>query len=410
MIGQGHAGLPLAVRAAEAGYLVVGVDIDAQRVERLLAGRSYIEDVTDARLAAVLGCGRYSAGADMAEAADFDICVITVPAPLRGGAPDPSAVADAAYAVAPYLRPGATVILESPAYPGTTDELLRELLEEGSGLRAPGDFHLGYSPERIDPGNPCWRLETIPKIVSGLDDAALARVDRFYSTLVERTVPVSTTRVAELAKLLEVTFRHVNIALVNEMAMLGPELGVDVREAIEAAATKPFGHMRFTPGPGVGGERPGVEPLWPPHRGAGRGSRLTELADAINAHMPEHVVGRITRGLNHRRLPLRGSRVLVLGLAYKRNSGHLRESAALRVAAELHALGAHVRAVDPHVDQERVPDYIDLVRLTQEEVAGADAVAVLTDHDCFDYTMVGQHAAYVFDAHDRCQGHNVERL
>lgn len=219
VIGQGYVGLPLAIRAVEAGLDVVGLDVDADRVKRLASGESFVEDIPATRLGRALASGRYRPSTEYPDAEGFDICVITVPTPLRDGAPDLSYVEQAGTAVGPYVRRGCTVVLESTTYPGTTEDLLRPLLEAASGLRTPGDFHLGYSPERIDPGNPTWRLENTPKVVSGVDEASLARVDGFYRQLVERTVPVDSTRVAELTKLIENTFRQVNIALINELAM-----------------------------------------------------------------------------------------------------------------------------------------------------------------------------------------------
>ena len=237
--------------------------------------------------------------------------MIAVPTPLSEGIPDLSYVQESARALAVTCRPGCTVILESTTYPGTTEEVLGPLLEEGSGLRAPGDFFLGYSPERIDPGNPRWRLENTPKVVSGVDAASLARVRAFYSSIVDETVTVSSPRIAELTKLLENTFRHVNIALVNELAMFATQLGIDVWEAIDAAATKPFGFQRFSPGPGVGGHCLPIDPSylsWQVKRTLGCNFRFVELANDINDHMPEHIVHRITMGLNARRKPVNGSR------------------------------------------------------------------------------------------------------
>ncbi len=246
-------GLPLALRAVEVGYHVVGFDLDAERIKLLAAGSSYIGDIPDDRLARALDSGRFEPTDDPDRLAGFDIAVIDVPTPLHDGVPNLSFVEDAAAAVARHLGAGALVVLESTSYPGTTEELVAPILEEGSGLLAGTDFHLGYSPERIDPGNRTWRLENTPKVVSGVDEASLQAVRGFYDRIVERTVPVSGTREAELTKLLENTFRHVNIALVNELAMFAADLDIDVWEAIDAASTKPFGYLRFTPGPGVGG-------------------------------------------------------------------------------------------------------------------------------------------------------------
>jgi UDP-N-acetyl-D-glucosamine dehydrogenase len=413
LVGQGYVGLPLAMRAVTAGYDVVGLDLDIPRVKKLGAGESYVEDVPSESLAAALETGRYRASHDYADAAGFDICVITVPTPLRDGIPDLSYIEDAGRAVADHVRPGCTVILESTTYPGTTEELLRPLIEDRTGLSAPEDFFLGYSPERIDPGNPTWRLENTPKVVSGVDEASLERVNAFYSRLVERTVPVSSTRTAELTKLLENTFRHVNIALVNELAIFAGQLGVDVWEAVDAASTKPFGFMPFRPGPGVGGHCLPIDPSylsWQVKRTLGHQFRFIELANDVNDRMPEHVVQRLIGGLNARRKAVNGSRMLLLGLAYKKNVGDCRESPAILVAEALRKLGAEVRAVEPYAEATHVPDGLTLVELTDVELKSADAVVVLTDHDVFDYREVERRASYVFDTRNRCTGDNVERI
>jgi UDP-N-acetyl-D-glucosamine dehydrogenase len=413
VIGQGYVGLPLAVRAAEAGYNVVGIDRNSRRVKQLGTGASFVEDVSADRLAAALDSGRYQPSSDYTPAAGFDICVIAVPTPLSEGAPDLSYVRESARALAAHVTPGCTVILESTTYPGTTEEVLGPLLEEGSGLRAPGDFFLGYSPERIDPGNPRWRLENTPKVVSGVDAASLARVCAFYSTIVDETVTVSSPKIAELTKLLENTFRHVNIALVNELAMFATQLGIDVWEAIDAAATKPFGFQRFSPGPGVGGHCLPIDPSylsWQVKRTLGCNFRFVELANDINDHMPEHIVHRITMGLNARRKAVNGSRLLLLGLAYKKNVGDIRESPAIEVAQNLAKLGADVAAVDPFADPFLLPPGIGLTELTSRELAAADAVVILTDHDAFDYEQVARTAQYIFDTRNRCRGPEVERL
>ena len=260
VVGQGYVGLPLAMRAVEAGYRVVGFDLDADRVKRLAAGESYVEDVPSEQLSDAIATGRYRATAESRHCAGFDVAVITVPTPLREGIPDLSFIEDSARTLGRFVRPGSTVILESTTYPGTTEELVATILEEASGLTVGEDFHLGYSPERIDPGNPTWRFDNTPKVVSGIDERSLEAVRGFYDALVSQTVPVSSTQVAELAKLLENTFRHVNIALVNELAMFASELGIDVWEAVDAAATKPYGFMKFTPGPGVGGHCLPIDP------------------------------------------------------------------------------------------------------------------------------------------------------
>ncbi|MCM3925013.1 nucleotide sugar dehydrogenase [Frankia sp. AiPs1] len=400
VVGQGYVGLPVAMRAVAVGWHVVGVEVDPDRAARLAAGRSYVEDIPDPALAAALRSGRYEPTGDYAQADGFDVAVITVPTPLREGAPDLSYIVDSARSLAPLVTAGATVILESTTYPGTTEELLAPLLAEGSGLRPGVDFHLGYSPERIDPGNRTWNLVNTPKVVSGTGPASLAAVTAFYDSLVERTVPVASTRTAELTKLLENTFRHVNIALVNELAMFAHELGVDVWEAIDAASTKPFGYLRFTPGPGVGGHCLPIDPSylsWRVRRSLGRSFRFVELANDVNDHMPDHVVRRVTEMLNARRLPVAGSRILLLGLAYKRNTGDAREAPATRVAGLLADLGAEVHAADPHVDPARLPARVTLVEAGAAELAAADLVVMLVDHDAFDRETVARHARLVLD-------------
>jgi nucleotide sugar dehydrogenase len=414
VVGQGYVGLPVAMAAVDAGYHVVGLDVDEAKVKMLAAGQSYVEDVSDDRLRCALDSGRYRPTTEASAAAGFDIAVVSVPTPLREGAPDLSYIEDSARTLAPLLTKGATVILESTTYPGTTEELVRPLLEEGSGLAAGSQFHLGYSPERIDPGNATWRLENTPKVVSGIDEASLGRVKGFYDRLVDETVPVSSPREAELTKLLENTFRHVNIALVNELAMFADDLGIDVWEAIDAASTKPFGFMRFTPGPGVGGHCLPVDPSylsWQVRRSLGQSFRFVELANDVNEHMPDYVVRRLIAAMNRRGLALKGRRVLLLGLSYKRNTGDARESPSHHVARGLQRYGAEVRAADPHVLDVHGPPGVTMVEATPEELAAADAVVLLVDHDAFDLDAVLAHSAYVFDARRALpRAANVERL
>ena len=418
VLGQGYVGLPLAMRACEVGYHVVGFDVDPIRVARLAAGDSYVGDIPAERLGAALGSGRYRASAYPSDLAGFDVAVITVPTPLRDGAPDLSFIEDAARLLAAHLRPGACVVLESTTYPGTTDELVAPLLEQGSGLVPGVDFHLGYSPERINPGDPNATLEGTPKVVSGIDPASLARVRAFYDDIVVRTVPVSGTREAELTKLLENTFRHVNVALVNELAMFAADLDIDVWEAIDAADTKPFGFMRFEPGPGVGGHCLPIDPsylAWKVQNELGAPFRFVELANEVNDFMPEYVVRRLTAGLHARNKVLEGARVLVLGLAYKPETGDAREAPALRIAGLLARMGAQVHAADPYVVDEvhGLDPSIGLVRvdLGPEEVAAADAVVVVTPHAVFDLAMVVAHAQYVLDTRRKVPpAANVEHL
>jgi UDP-N-acetyl-D-glucosamine dehydrogenase len=413
VVGQGYVGLPLAMRAVQVGHDVVGFDTDDHRIKQLNAAESYVDDVSDDVLEAALGSGRYRAASEARSCAGFDVAIITVPTPLTDGLPDLSYIEGAARTLARYLRPGAIVVLESTTYPGTTEELVVPVLEEGSGLSAGIDFAVGYSPERIDPGNPTWTVINTPKVVSGINAWSLTEVNRFYGTLVAETVPVSGTREAELTKLLENTFRHVNIALVNEMAVYAAELGIDVWEAIEAASTKPFGFMPFLPGPGVGGHCLPIDPSylsWRVRRSLGQSFRFVELANDINEHMPDYVVRRLMAGLNRQRKPLRGSRILLLGLAYKRNTGDAREAPSAIVAKQLLAFGAEVRAADPHVPDAHVPEGVALVDAGPDEFAAADVVVLLADHDAFDYEAVTRCSTYIFDTRHRLQGEHVEHL
>jgi UDP-N-acetyl-D-glucosamine dehydrogenase len=412
--GQGYVGLPLAVRAAQVGHSVVGFDVDEERIKRLAAGESYVDDVSSADLQAILDAGTFVPSSDPRSCAGFDVAVIAVPTPLREGTPDLNYIEQSARTLARYLRPGATVALESTTYPGTTSDLVAPLLEEGSGLIAGVDFHLGYSPERIDPGNRTWNLVTTPKVVSGINPTSLEHVRAFYGSVVEHTVPVSDPKVAELAKLMENTFRHVNIALVNELAVFAHDLGIDVWEAIEAASSKPFGYMPFVPGPGVGGHCLPIDPSylsWRVQRTLGQSFRFVELANDINNHMPDYVVRRLVAALNQRRKAVNGSTVLLLGLAYKKNTGDARESPARRVASLLLDMGAEVRAADPHVVEDaHVDTRVVRVAATADQLAAADAVILLADHDAFDLDLVVQHAGYVLDTRHRVTGPTVESL
>ena len=415
IVGQGYVGLPLAVRAVEQGHDVVGFDLDARKIEELRAATSYIEDIPDERLAAALATGRYLPSSDPADLAGFDIAVISVPTPLAEGTPDLTYIESSAEQLGAHLTKGACVILESTTYPGTTEELVAPILEDASGLKAGVDFQLGYSPERIDPGNATWTLETTPKVVSGIDAASLARVKGFYDTVVVRTVPVKSPKEAELTKLLENTFRHVNIALVNELAMFARDLGIDVWDAIDAAESKPFGFMPFRPGPGVGGHCLPIDPSylsWRVKQSLGVTFRFVELANDVNEHMPDYVVRRLSAGLNQRELPVKGRRILVAGVAYKRNTGDDRESPSSRVIELLQELHADVVVCDPHVDPDRshATAGATWVDLTADEIRKADAVVLLVDHDEFDLELLAAEAAYVLDTRRCMEGPTVEHL
>ncbi len=414
VVGQGYVGLPLAVRAVVAGYDVVGYDIDSERVDRLRAGTSFIEDVDDAGLAMALESGRFALTHEVDDIAGFDLAILTVPTPLRDGVPDLGHIEAAGRQLAPFLRPGCTVVLESTTYPGTTEEFLVPLLEAGSGgLRAGADFLVGYSPERIDPGNTVYRLDNTPKVVSGTTPEALDRIGAFYADLVSEVVPVASPRAAELSKLLENTFRHVNIALVNELAIFAAELDIDIWAAIDAADTKPFGFMRFTPGPGVGGHCLPIDPSflsWRVQRSLGHRFRFVELANDVNDHMPDHVVQRITRLLNDRSRPVRGSTLLLLGYAYKPNTGDDRQTPVRPIAEKLAELGATVWCHDSWVDPANFCDSVEPVDLTASVVAAADVVVLLVDHCDLDLAIVVDHAAVVFDTRNAVTGPNVVKL
>ncbi|MEV6326148.1 nucleotide sugar dehydrogenase [Streptomyces sp. NPDC051909] len=412
--GQGYVGLPLAVRAAEVGHRVVGYDVDTERIKLLTAGQSYVEDVASSRLRAVLDTGAYSATDDADALAGFDIAVITVPTPLRDGVPDLTYIETCARTLGEHLRPGATVVLESTTYPGTTEELLLPILEETSVLKAGVDFLAGFSPERIAPGNKRFSFEGTPKLVSGIDAASLDVIKGFYDGIFQTTVPVSGPKVAEMAKLIENTFRLVNISLVNELATLAKPLGVPIWEAIDAAATKPFGFMRFTPGPGVGGHCLPIDPrflAWKVRQELGVPFRFVELAADVNRRMPDYVVQRLAAALDERGISVSGSRILLLGLTYKINATDLRESPSTRVAELLISLGAKVRGADPNIpDGDRAKLTLPLVDETVEEIASADAVVLLMDHARFDLAMIQEAAPYVLDCRNRLSGPNVETL
>jgi UDP-N-acetyl-D-glucosamine dehydrogenase len=414
IVGQGYVGLPIAVRAVAFGHDVIGLETNDERARRLKNGDSYVEDISDSTLARCLESGRYLPTSAISECAGFDVAIVTVPTPLRDGLPDLSFIVDSADQLAPFITLGSTVILESTTYPGTTEELFVPILETGSGLVAGRDFFVGYSPERIDPGNTTWRLENTPKVVSGINEASLERVRSFYDTIVQTTVPVSGTREAELTKLLENTFRHVNVALINELAMFAADLGVDIWESIDAANTKPFGYMKFTPGPGVGGHCLPVDPSylsWKVEQTLGVPFRFIELANDVNNHMPDYVVQRVTSMLNRDRKSVNGARILVLGMAYKKNTGDGREAPAQVLCRILHERGAVVRVVDPLLDESQFPSIVQRVDLSEQELQNTDLAIVVTDHDQFDWDLIGSTARQVLDTRHRLSAaKNVEFL
>ncbi len=413
IVGQGYVGLPVAIRATEVGYNVVGVDVDKRRIDDLLAGRSYVDDIDESSLRSAIISGRYLATTDYDDVAGFDLAVITVPTPLRESLPDLSFIEESARSLAVHLKPGATVILESTTYPGTTEELLVPILEAGSGLKAGEDFFAGYSPERIDPGNKVWGFVETPKVISGINADSLEKVQAFYGRLVNQTVPVSSPKEAELTKLLENTFRHVNIALVNELAIYAHQLGVNIWESIEAASSKPFGFMKFTPGPGVGGHCLPVDPSylsWQVRRKLGQNFRFVELANDINDHMPDYVVQRLMLMLNKQQRSISGSTILLVGLAYKKNTGDIREAPSLRLIELLSDAGARLIAVDDHIEAHRWPAGVTKVALDDAAITDADIAVLLTDHDDLDLSALTSHGLPLLDTKNKLVADHVERL
>jgi UDP-N-acetyl-D-glucosamine dehydrogenase len=401
VIGQGYVGLSLAAAAANDGLRVTGIDIDAERIGDLAEGRNVVPGVDDGLFALAMDSGhlRFSTGFDAV--GEADVVVICVPTPITDHRPDLRAVESAGREVGARLRRGRLVILESTTYPGTTEQVLQPLLESGR-LRAGRDFLLAFSPERIDPGNTKYGLRNTPRVVGGIDEASTEAAARFYGLLVDEVYPLSSCRAAELAKLLENTFRMVNIALVNELAMQCHDQDIDTWEVIRAASTKPFGFMPFYPGPGVGGHCIPLDPTylaWQARRDTGRRFRLVELAQDINSDMPDYVTRRIVDALGVRGVPLRDAKVLALGVTYKPNVGDLRESAAVETLAQLSRRGVTVSYHDPFVD--RLTSHglkLRRTRLTAKSVAAADAVAILTPHDHYDFDRLLPHARLVFDA------------
>ena len=400
VIGLGYVGLPLAVAFAEAGLRTLGFDVSSKVVAGINEGRSHILDVTSERLEALTGSGTLAATQDFDRLAEADAIIICVPTPLsKTDDPDMSYILAATESVRANLRPGQLVVLESTTYPGTTREMVQPMLEE-TGLSAGSDFFLAFSPERVDPGNAKWKIENTPKIVGGLTPACHRLAVALYGEALEQIVEVSSPEAAELAKILENTFRAVNIGLVNEMAVISDRLGIDVWEVIDAAATKPYGFMRFFPGPGLGGHCIPVDPhflAWKMKTLHYR-TRFIELAAEINAEMPRYVVERVAEALNRIRKPLNGSDVLLLGMSYKPDVDDVRESPAFDIAQILRQRGARVEFHDPYVEEVRIDDGIERsVPLTAERLAAADAVVITTDHACVDYGFVTEHASIVVD-------------
>ncbi len=413
IIGLGYVGLPLANEACRSDMRVVGLDTDSSVVAGLMGSVSHIDDIDSADLAKMVGSG-FLATTKPTCISDSDVIIICVPTPLDDdGTPDLSAVKAAARTVSEHLQPGSLVVLESTTYPGTTEDTVRPLLEEGSGLVAGIDFSLAYSPERIDPGNPEWGLRNTPKIVGGLTADCTERAIRFYEQLVDTVVPTVGLREAEFAKLLENTYRHVNIALINEMAVFCHELGIDLWASIDAAATKPFGFQAFRPGPGIGGHCIPIDPnylSWVAKR-VGYRLRFVELAQEVSERMPAYVARRTQDALNKLKKPMNGSHIVLAGVTYKANVSDQRETPAKPLVVHLRRMGADVSFIDSHVDSfvvagSEVPRILDI----GEAARSADVVVLLQAHDEFlNSTELGG-ADRILDASGKFTGDNVDRL
>jgi len=405
IVGLGYVGLPLAVEFAKAGFDVTGIDLSDSKVGRINAGYSYVGDVADSTLDPLVKAGKLKATCDFSAVADLDTVNICVPTPLRKTKdPDMSFIVSACAEIAKFFHPGMLVILESTTYPGTTDELVLPMLEQG-GLKAGQDFFLCFSPERVDPGNPKYNTSNIPKVVGGITRACSEMGRLFYSQALLNVVAVSSTQVAEMVKLLENTFRMINIGLVNEIALMCDRIGINVWEVIEAAATKPFGFMPFYPGPGLGGHCIPIDPFylsWKTKQ-AGIEARFIELAGYINGQMPHFVVDKIQNALNDAAKPLKGSHVHILGVSYKKNIDDVRESPALDIMLLLKRRGARFTYSDPHVPQLDLEG--EALRSEGTElVASADCTVIVTDHAAFDYRAIVKAAKLIVDTRNALKG------
>ncbi len=411
IIGLGYVGLPLAVEFAKAGFSVTGIDLHAGKTGRVNAGESYVGDISSAVLSKLVEAGALRATTDFTAVADLDTINICVPTPLRKTKdPDMSYIVSACEEIVKYFHPGMLIILESTTYPGTTAELLLPMFEK-SGLRVGQDFFLCFSPERVDPGNPKYQTANIPKVVGGTTPACTEMGRLFYAQALSSVVPVSSTQVAEMVKLLENTFRMINIGLVNEMALMCDRMGINVWEVIEAAATKPFGFMPFYPGPGLGGHCIPIDPFylsWKTKQ-AGIEARFIELAGYINGQMPHFVVDKIQNALNDAGKPVKGSHIHILGVAYKKNIEDLRESPALDVMLLLKRRGARLTYSDPYVPHLQLDD--EELRAQPEAMVGeADCAAIITDHSAFDYARIVAQARLIVDTRNALKGVNSPHI
>jgi UDP-N-acetyl-D-glucosamine dehydrogenase len=415
IVGLGYVGLPLTVEFAKAGFQVVGLDLDTERVETLKAGRCYIPDVPASEVQGMVTAGRLQATTSTQVLGSLDTITICVPTPLRKTKdPDLSYVMTAVEGIRRYLRPGQLIILESTTYPGTTEEVVLPILE-GSGLKVGEDFFLAFSPERVDPGNKQYTLRNTPKIVAGITPTCTRLAQALYKEAVETVVAVSSPKVAETVKLLENTFRSVNIGLVNEIALMCHKLDIDVWEVIDAAATKPFGFLPFYPGPGIGGHCIPIDPFylsWKARQNSFE-PRFIELAGQINSRMPEYVVGKITEALNQRGKCLMGARMLIVGVAYKKDINDVRESPALDVMLLLRKWGAEITYHDPHVPRLRV-EGVDLeqksIDLTEATLESQDCVVIITPHSSLDYKKLLKFSPLIMDTRNALKGEKDSRI
>jgi UDP-N-acetyl-D-glucosamine dehydrogenase len=404
VVGLGYVGLPLAVELAKSGFRTTGIDLDPRKIQAISDGRSYIPDVATSEVQALTSAGRLAATTDFSVVRELDTINICVPTPLRKTKdPDMSYIVSAVESIATFLRPGMLIVLESTTYPGTTDEVVQPLLE-AAGLKAGVDFFLAFSPERVDPGNPTFQTHNVPKVVGGLTPMCSQLAGALYGTAIETIVPVSSTRVAEMVKLLENTFRAVNIGLVNELALMCDRMNIDVWEVVDAAKTKPFGFMAFYPGPGLGGHCIPIDPFYLSWKAkqSGFDPRFIELAGHINGGMPHYVVEKVADALNTRRKSVNGSKVLIVGVAYKRDIDDMRESPALDVMGLLHQKGAHVEYTDPHVPEVHGREWsagVDIrsVELSRGALATYDCAVIVTEHRGFDYDALVAEADLIVD-------------
>jgi UDP-N-acetyl-D-glucosamine dehydrogenase len=406
IVGLGYVGLPLSLQFARSGVSVVGLDIDPEKVNAINAGRSYIKHIEGAAIQKEIANKTFSASTDFSNVRNVEAVIICVPTPLnKNREPDISYIIKTGESIAPHLHKGILVVLESTTYPGTTDEDLREVLEKGSGLKAGSDFHLAFSPEREDPGNPHSVVATIPKVIGGLTSACLERTKALYGKAIKTLVPVSSCRAAEATKLLENIFRGVNIALVNELKVVYDAMGIDVWEVINAAKTKPFGFMAFYPGPGLGGHCIPIDPFYLTWKAReyGQNTRFIELAGEVNTAMPLHVIHRVAEALNNEKKPVKGSKILLLGLSYKANVDDDRESPTYVLMDLLKERGAEIAYYDPFVPVIRPtrehPHWAGTKSIAWDKglISGYDAVLIATAHDAVNYKELGAWAKVIVD-------------